>query len=243
MPEPIVLYCSRIEDILDNEGNLVGKRVIQDEHNSINVKSGRKGSNLKERWDELTIGKFYRFERAEYKGHPYPVDFTEVKDALEQEAYWLRCVKVKSETEDIKNKSVCLSYAKDTVCHVIDWMDVAETKDLEKVFIKLNEMTINLANQYYSWLMKGEINAQKSETSAQINEQQEAEEQMAEPENGTVVPRNIQALLNWVASHKDENGKAYTRSWVLKNFSQITEDRMRDEPQACYKEIKELMGW
>ncbi len=77
----LYMVVDRIEDIT-YQGKLTGKRVFDKDGKSVNVKGGRKGSALYERWDELNPDVAYEFEMGEFNGVPFVVDFRAVEIAL-----------------------------------------------------------------------------------------------------------------------------------------------------------------
>ena len=54
------------------------------------------------------------------------------------------------------------------------------------------------------------------------------------------IPKTIQALYNWIASH----GRKYGRTWFLANFG-YTEEELRDPAKVedAYNEVKSTAGW
>lgn len=104
-----ILVIDRIEDIHDDEGELAGKQVFDKAGNSVKVKKGQ-GGKLKDRWGQLEVGRTYSFTMGLFQDkYPYVQDFTLVKDAFVIEA----AKKVGDQQDKSKNRSVCLSYAKD----------------------------------------------------------------------------------------------------------------------------------
>lgn len=84
----LYMVVDRIEDITyDNK--VTGKKVFDKEGGSVNVKGGKKGSNLYERWDELNPDVAYEFEmdvfRKDGREYPFVVDFKAVEIALAEQ--------------------------------------------------------------------------------------------------------------------------------------------------------------
>ena len=82
--EKIYMVADRIEDIT-YQGELKGKKVTDKEGHSVNVKGGKKGSGLYERWDELIPECAYEFTMDEYNGKPFVADFQSVEVALAEQ--------------------------------------------------------------------------------------------------------------------------------------------------------------
>jgi len=81
----------------------------------------------------------------------------------------------------------------------------------------------------------------KEKPEASIPETSEAPvEQPQEKTEEAELPKTIQALYNWIASH----GKKYGRTWFLQNFNYTEEELKQPERvEAAYKEIKAITGW
>lgn len=79
-----IMVLTEIEDIIEN-GEVIGKLVTDGAGNQVKVKVGR-GGHLKNKWDELLIGRAYSFTMGEFKGFPFVEDFSEVKDIMVKEA-------------------------------------------------------------------------------------------------------------------------------------------------------------
>lgn len=82
-----VMIVEHIEDIVDKAGGIVGKFCSNSSGDSVKVKNPR-GSNLKDRWDELEEGMAYKFIMGEFRpedsteSFPYVKDFTLVATEL-----------------------------------------------------------------------------------------------------------------------------------------------------------------
>lgn len=81
-----ILVIDKINDIYGKDGEeLTGKECFNKNGESVKVKSP-KGTNLRERWDELQVGRAYSFDMGEYKGFPYVQGFKAVSDKLAEQA-------------------------------------------------------------------------------------------------------------------------------------------------------------
>ena len=112
MSEPRILIIDKIEDLYEDKGNVpnpvIGKLVSDSAGNQLKVKVGR-GGHLKNKWDELLIGRAYSFKMGEFKGYPFVEDFEEVKDIFVKEA----AEKVRDSGAESRTRSYALAYAKD----------------------------------------------------------------------------------------------------------------------------------
>jgi len=84
--DDIIMVVDYIEDIEYN-GKVTGKRCTGKDGNQVNVKGGKKGSKLYERWDELQVGTAYKFIMADYTNpkkevFPYVADFVTIEGEL-----------------------------------------------------------------------------------------------------------------------------------------------------------------
>ena len=134
MEDKIYMVVDRVEDIT-YQGERKGVKVTDKAGNSVNVKGGKKGGDLFERWDDIQPDSAYEFEMGVFKkdGNEYPfvIDFKAVEVALaEQEAKKAPTPPPKPPTTapqtakeatrpvsrvDGKNKAFAVSYMKDLV--------------------------------------------------------------------------------------------------------------------------------
>ena len=81
---------------------------------------------------------------------------------------------------------------------------------------------------------------------------EEPDREIAEPEQTTAVaepaklsggiPKTTEELYDYIARMMKWKDSKPARSWIV-NKIRIEEARIDSEPEGCYYEIKELMGW
>ena len=87
-----IMVIDKINDIYGKDGEeLTGKECFNKNGESVKVKNP-KGSNLRERWDELQVGKAYSFDMATFTppgktdAYPYVRGFKSVEGKLAEQA-------------------------------------------------------------------------------------------------------------------------------------------------------------
>jgi len=206
-----IMVLDKIEDLLDNDGELIGKLVFDKAGNQLKVKKGQ-GGKLADRWDELEVGKGYTFKMGEFKGYPFVKDFELVENVF--------ALKAQEEVEDkqisTKNKSVCLSYAKD-IGIAREWsvITILETADI-----------------FYAWLQTGQIR-DESIVKPEVDKPQ-IEKQPEEPK-----VTNPKELMAWAVSH----GREFTPSWVRKELGWGMALITDEKAQEGYEALKVAMSW
>ena len=64
---------------------------------------------------------------------------------------------------------------------------------------------------------------------------------VAEPEQGGL-PKTTEELYDWIVKMMKWKDSKPARSWIVNKIG-LEEARIDSEPEGCYYEIKELMGW
>ncbi len=109
MPENKLMVLDKIEDLLDDDNNIIGKLVTDKAGNHLKVKKGL-GGKLEAKWEALQVGRAYSFTMGLYKDkYPFVADLEEVKDIMKKKAI----EEVQQQIGDSKNRAFSLSYSKD----------------------------------------------------------------------------------------------------------------------------------
>jgi len=120
------MVIDRVENYIYGD-KVVGRTIYDKGGNKQNIKKGQGGA-LEKRWDELDAGagKAIKLEMSEYQGHPFVANFEWVESKFVEQAQR----QVEDKSLDTKNRSVCLSYAKDLVIagkvnlgQIFEWSD------------------------------------------------------------------------------------------------------------------------
>ena len=217
MNDKKVLLIDRIDKLLDDKGEVIGRQIFDKGGDSVKVKTGRGGS-LKKRWDELdnSIGKYINFTMGLYQNkYPFVEDFNEVKDTFEKQAL----AKVRDNLSDIKDKSVCLSYAKDLAV-----ADRIKTVDI-----------LDWAGKFYQWLTTdSSLIREALQEGATIIQEKTKDAEVSE--------FTKEDLLKWVAGEKGWTQTETAKAWII-NVCKIEASRIESEPKEVQQEIAELQGW
>ena len=215
MPNKIMVL-DLIEDLLDKEGNIIGKQVADKAGNKLKVKKGQ-GGKLASRWGELQVGKAYEFIMGEYKGYPYVENFEEVKNIMVKEAQ----KKVEDTSEVARHKSMAISYAKDLV--VADKLPLDELLDEAEVIYRF---------------IVGDLVVEDVKVAKEIVAKEIVAEEVGQ-EIPQKEPQNAMELMKWAASH----GKEFTPSFVRRECNLGTQTITDEKVQEAYRVLKEKMGW
>lgn len=120
------MVIDRVENYIYGD-KVVGRTIYDKGGNKQNIKKGQGGA-LEKRWDELDAGagRAIKLEMSEYQGHPFVANFEWVESKFVEQAQR----QVEDKSLDTKNRSVCLSYAKDLVIagkvnlgQIFEWSD------------------------------------------------------------------------------------------------------------------------
>lgn len=212
-----ILVLDKVENLVDDKGNVIGRLVTDKAGNQLKVKKG-KGGVAEKKWQQLDEGidKAFSFKMGTYKDHPFVEDFEEVKDVFVAEA----AKKVGDNQITSKNRAVALSYSKDLV--------VAGKIDIAQIIL--------YANRFYRYMV-GEGDVVKGP---------EPEMPPAEPEPSPLGEEGNGIDLDWLKeSLKTLQGKglkAWSNFNVLRNLEALGGKKAESVSEAVGNLSKQQKG-
>ena len=231
MAEEKNLVIDRIENILDEEGNIIGKAVFDKDNNSVKVKGGP-GGHLKEKWEQLDVGKCYKFTMGMFTpagkttAYPFVRDFELVKDIFIKQAI----EKVSDKRSDSIEQQAALKSA------------------VELLVAKVIELQHPLAKSAIAWAL-GRLGSEAIITSQPVEISKEGQVQVKLP---VPTPENVITPESVIAELKVLLAKGtWTKEGMVKRLHGLgaigikTIDMVKSLPEdklaAFDKEIKEAL--
>lgn len=219
-----IMVLDRVEDLLDDGGNVIGRLVTDKGGNELKVKKGQ-GGKLESRWDELDngIGKAFEFIMKMFKppgkteSYPFVADFKEVKDELAIKTAQ-RVANAMPNGQDTKLRTFALSYAKDI-----------EVAIITQGGSSYPEALLRRADKFYSWLQGGQD--VKTETLKE-SETDDASEILKSESKPEVSWESIRSKLSELIDQK-----ALTADGMLKQLIDLGADKSLNNVKQAFESL------